>query len=86
MARDVRPDVDRDARGHTICWHHYFLWTLPAAVFLAHRSRLLATAAVASLLCSAAPSARGLGCHMLLALGLFALVVHDVNVRSKRGT
>jgi hypothetical protein len=36
--------------------------------------------------CSAAPSARGLGCHMLLALGLFALVVHDVNVRSKRGT
>ena len=62
-----------------ICWHHYFLWTLPAAVFLAHRSRLLATAAVASLLCSAAPSARGLGCHMLLALGLFALVVHDLN-------
>jgi alpha-1,2-mannosyltransferase len=61
-----------------VCWNHYFLWTLPAALFLVHRPRLLLAAAVASLLGSASQSARGLGCHMLLALGLFALVVHDL--------
>jgi hypothetical protein len=61
-----------------ICWNHYFLWTLPAAVFLVHRPRLLVAAAVASLVGSASQSARGLGCHMVLAVGLFALVVHDL--------
>jgi alpha-1,2-mannosyltransferase len=61
-----------------ICWNHYFLWTLPAALFLVDRPRLLAAAAVASLLGSLSQSARGLGCHMVLALGLFALVVHDL--------
>ncbi len=61
-----------------ICWNHYFLWTLPAALFLVHRPRLLLAAAVASLLVSASQPARGLGCHMMLALGLFAFVVHDL--------
>lgn len=61
-----------------ICWNHYFLWTLPAALFLDHRPRLLWTAAAASLLVTASPAARGVGCHMLIALGLFALVVRDL--------
>jgi hypothetical protein len=63
-----------------ICWPHYFLWTLPAALFLINRRRLLIAAAAASLLVLADPSqaARGMGGHMLLALGLFALVVHDL--------
>jgi alpha-1,2-mannosyltransferase len=61
-----------------ICWNHYFLWTLPAALFLLHRPRLVVAAAVLSLLGSLSHAARGAGCHMLLALGLFALVVHDL--------
>lgn len=61
-----------------ICWNHYFLWTLPAALFLVHRPRLLAAAAVASVLVTASPAARGVGCHMMITLGLFALVVHDL--------
>jgi alpha-1,2-mannosyltransferase len=69
-----------------ICWNHYFLWTLPAAVFLVDRPRLLFVAAVASLLGSASQSARGLGCHMLLALGLFALVIHDLLRQAARRT
>ena len=32
-----------------ICWNHYFLWTLPAALFLRHRPRLLGTLAAANL-------------------------------------
>ena len=67
-----------------ICWNHYFLWTLPAALFLVHRPRLLLAAAVASLLVSASQPARGLGCHMMLALGLFAFVVHDLIRESKQ--
>jgi alpha-1,2-mannosyltransferase len=61
-----------------ICWHHYFLWTLPAALFLNHRRRLLAASAVVSLLGSASQTARGMGCHMVLALGLLGVVVHDL--------
>ncbi len=61
-----------------ICWPHYFLWTLPAALFLIDRPRLLVAAAVASWLGLASQAARGMGCHMLLALGLFAPVVRDL--------
>jgi alpha-1,2-mannosyltransferase len=68
-----------------VAWHHYFLWTLPAALFLNHRPRLLGAAAVVSLLVSASPTARGFGGHMLLALGLFALVVHDLRRESRSG-
>jgi len=66
-----------------ICWHHYFLWTLPAAVFLAHRPRLLATLAALSLAGSASQEARGLGCHMILALGLFAAVFRQIRRESR---
>ena len=64
--------------GTPICWHHYFLWLLPATLFLAHRRRLLAVAASVSLLGTAFPVARGLGCHMFLALGLFGVVARDL--------
>jgi alpha-1,2-mannosyltransferase len=61
-----------------ICWHHYFLWLLPATLFLAPRPRLLVLSALASLAGTAVPLARGLGCHMALAVGLFAVVAHDL--------
>jgi Glycosyltransferase family 87 len=61
-----------------ICWNHYFLWTLPAALFLIHRPRLLLTAAVLSLAFTLWPPARAAGGHMVMALGLFGLVVHDL--------
>ncbi len=64
-----------------ICWHHYFLWTMPACLFLAHRPRLVAGYAVLSLVGSAVPMARGVGWHMMLALVLYALVAWEI-VRS----
>ena len=64
--------------GTPICWHHYFLWLLPATLFLAHRRRLLAVAAAVSLLGTVFPVARGLGCHMFLALGLFGVAARDL--------
>ena len=65
-----------------ICWNHYFLWTLPAALFLIHRPRLLLTAAVLSLAITLCPPARAAGGHMIMALGLFGLVVHDVGAEA----
>ena len=69
-----------------ICWNHYFLWALPAALFLTPKRRgLVLTVAVLSLLVSASQTARGLGGHLLLALGLFAVTAFDV-VREARPT
>jgi alpha-1,2-mannosyltransferase len=61
-----------------ICWHHYFLWLSPSVIFLAHRRRLLWACGSLSLVGTAIPAARGLGCHMLMALGLYAVVAHDL--------
>jgi alpha-1,2-mannosyltransferase len=68
-----------------ICWNHYFLWTLPAALFLLHRPRLLLTAAVLSLAITLCPPARAAGGHMIMALGLFGLVVHDLAAECRNG-
>jgi hypothetical protein len=61
-----------------ICWHHYFLWTLPAALFLVERPAILASFAIVSLVGSAFPEARGLGIHMALALGMVAMVAREI--------
>lgn len=61
-----------------ICWHHYFLWLSPAVIFLAHRRRLLWACGSLSLAGTALPVARGLGCHMLMAIGLFTVVAYDL--------
>ena len=61
-----------------ICWNHYFLWTTPAALFLLHRRKLLIFLALLSLGITMWPAARSLGCHMMLAIGLFVVVVHDL--------
>jgi alpha-1,2-mannosyltransferase len=61
-----------------ICWNHYFLWTMPAALFLLHRPKLLIMLALLSLGITMWPAARSLGCHMMIAIGLFFLVVHDL--------
>ncbi len=61
-----------------ICWNHYFLWTMPAALFLLHRPKLLIMLALLSLGITMWPAARSLGCHMMMAIGLFAVVLHDL--------
>ena len=61
-----------------ICWNHYFLWTMPAALFLLHRPKLLIMLALLSLGITMWPAARSLGCHMLMAIGLFVVVIHDL--------
>jgi len=61
-----------------ICWNHYFLWTMPAALFLLHRPKLLIMLALLSLGITMWPAARSLGCHILMAIGLFVVVIHDL--------
>jgi hypothetical protein len=68
-----------------ICWNHYFLWTLPAALFLGHRRRLLGTLAAANLGVTLCPAARALGGHMMIAIGLFGLVLADLANSSSAG-
>jgi hypothetical protein len=61
-----------------IAWPHYFMWLLPATLFLARRRPVLWTAAAIGQLGMMIPVLRGLGCHMALALALFALVARDL--------
>jgi alpha-1,2-mannosyltransferase len=70
-----------------ICWHHYFLWTMPACLFLLMIGRpgVVAGYAALSLLGSASQTMRGAGWHMILALGLFAMVAWEIH-RSARAT
>jgi alpha-1,2-mannosyltransferase len=69
-----------------ICWNHYFLWTLPAALFLIHRPRLVLTAAVLSLAITLWTPARAAGGHMVMALGLFGLVVYNLGAMDDDGS
>jgi alpha-1,2-mannosyltransferase len=62
-----------------ICWHHYFLWTMPACLFLIHRPWIVGGYAVVSLAGSASQAMRGVGWHMVLALGLFAMVAWEIH-------
>ena len=61
-----------------IVWPHYFMWLLPATLFLAGRPRVLLTVAVLGQLGMMIPVLRGLGCHMAIALALFALVAREL--------
>lgn len=61
-----------------IAWPHYFLWLLPATLFLSDRPRLLLAVAVVGQLGMMIAPLRGVGCHMALALVLFALVARDL--------
>jgi Glycosyltransferase family 87 len=61
-----------------IAWPHYFVWLLPAAIFLSHRARLLLTVAALGQLAMMIDALREIGSHMWLALVLFALVAHDL--------
>jgi alpha-1,2-mannosyltransferase len=62
-----------------ICWHHYFLWTMPDCLFLIGRPGVVAGYAVVSLVGSASQTMRGAGWHMMLALGLFAMVAWEIH-------
>jgi alpha-1,2-mannosyltransferase len=61
-----------------IAWPHYFLWLLPAAVFCAHRPRLLVAVAALGQLGMMVPHLRGLGVHPWLALALFGVVAVEL--------
>jgi len=51
---------------------------MPAALFLLHRPKLLIMLALLSLGITMWPAARSLGCHMMMAIGLFVVVIHDL--------
>jgi hypothetical protein len=61
-----------------IAWPHYFMWLLPATLYLHRRPRLLVAVAVIGQLGMMIPVLRGLGVHTLIALALFATVARDV--------
>ncbi len=61
-----------------IAWPHYFMWLLPATLFLARRPRLLLTVAVLGQLGMMIPVLRGLGWHTAIALALFAIVARQL--------
>jgi alpha-1,2-mannosyltransferase len=61
-----------------IVWPHYFMWLLPATLFLTHRPRLLVVVAVLGQLGMMIPVFRGVGIHTLIALCLFAMVARDL--------
>ena len=61
-----------------VAWPHYFMWLLPAALFLARRRRLLVAVAVLAQLGMMIPVLRGLGWHMAMALVLFAIVAREL--------
>src|SRR5262249_49947313 len=60
-----------------IAWPHYFMWLLPATLFLNYRPRLLLAVAALGQLGMMIPVLRGLGVHTVIALVLFVMVVRD---------
>jgi alpha-1,2-mannosyltransferase len=66
-----------------IAWPHYFMWLLPATLFLNRRPRLLVAVAVLGQLGMMVPVLRGLGVHTAIALVLFAMVAHDLFVEHR---
>jgi alpha-1,2-mannosyltransferase len=72
-----------------IAWPHYFLWLLPAALFLADRRRLLVAMFALGQLGMMVPILRGLGIHMAIALVLFGVVAREISgsptARAQRG-
>ncbi len=65
------------AASHVV-WPHYFMWLLPATLFLARRPRVLVAVAAVGQLAMMVPMLRGLGCHMAIALVLFAMVAREI--------
>src|SRR5262249_56925569 len=69
-----------------IVWPHYFMWLLPATLFLAGRPRVLLSVAALGQLGMMVPVLRGLGLHMGIALSLFVLVARDLGTCPARGS
>jgi alpha-1,2-mannosyltransferase len=65
-----------------IAWPHYFMWLLPATLFLNRRPRLLLAVAVLGQLGMMIPVLRGLGVHTAIALVLFAMVARDFSAEA----
>src|SRR5262249_59170702 len=61
-----------------IVWPHYFMWLLPATLFLTNRPRLLVGVALVGQLGMMVPTFRGLGVHTMIALCLFAMVAREL--------
>ena len=64
-----------------IAWPHYFMWLLPATLYLNQRPRLLVAVALLGQLGMMIPVLRGLGVHTVIALVLFAMVARDFLVK-----
>ena len=67
-----------------IAWPHYFIWLLPGTLYLSDRRRLLLAIAGGGALGMVVAPLRGLGCHALLSLVVFAVVTRD-HLRGRAG-
>ena len=63
-----------------LVWTHYFLWWLPALVYLSKRKRkrLFVAFGVTAAAALSSATLRGLGAHLLLTLVLYVLVLHSI--------
>ncbi len=66
-----------------IVWTHYFLWVLPAAVFLHERQRLVLWGGVAFAVCFAVTPLRGLGVHIYATYALFWVLALEIVRRAR---
>jgi len=64
-----------------VVWPHYFMWLLPAALFLATRARLLVIVAAIGQVGMMSAILRGLGVHTAIALVLFMIVARAMLTR-----
>lgn len=61
-----------------LVWTHYFIWTLPALVYLSKRPRWVLGWGLASAVMLTTVPTRAMGAHMLLSLVLYGRICHDL--------
>lgn len=61
-----------------LVWTHYFIWWLPAVVYLAPRKSFLACVGVVSTVALCSVTLRGLGIHLVLTFVLYLVVLRDI--------
>lgn len=66
-----------------LVWTHYFLWVAPALIVLCRRWALVLLWGLLFALLLTSRSCRGLGAHMLLAIGLYGIVALQVARRAR---
>ena len=68
-----------------VVWTHYFIWWLPAVVYLSRRRLLLVCLGVLSGAALCSVTLRGLGAHLVVTLVLYGTILADIFKHRPRG-